>query len=74
MKSGGQMSSQSPVVWWYREVNCEENGHLHVSASFLPSVPIDKRLGGPQSRSVYQPRPSSAYLVAVRSEFSQFPS
>jgi hypothetical protein len=27
MKSGGQivgqMSSQSPVVWWYREVNCE---------------------------------------------------
>jgi hypothetical protein len=20
MKSGGQMSSQSPVVWWYREV------------------------------------------------------
>jgi hypothetical protein len=22
MKSGGQMS-QSPVVWWYREVNCE---------------------------------------------------
>jgi hypothetical protein len=27
MKSGGQiveqMSCQSPVVWWYREVNCE---------------------------------------------------
>jgi hypothetical protein len=27
MKSGeqinGKMSSQSPVVWWYREVNCE---------------------------------------------------
>jgi hypothetical protein len=23
MKSGGQMSSQSPAVWWYREVNCE---------------------------------------------------
>jgi hypothetical protein len=20
MKSGGQMSSQSPAVWWYREV------------------------------------------------------
>jgi hypothetical protein len=20
MKSGGQMSPQSPVVWWYREV------------------------------------------------------
>jgi hypothetical protein len=23
MKSGGQMSSQSPVVWWYREVFLE---------------------------------------------------
>jgi hypothetical protein len=27
MKSGGQidghMSPQSPVVWWYREMNCE---------------------------------------------------
>jgi hypothetical protein len=22
----GQMSSQSPVVWWYREVNCEVVG------------------------------------------------
>jgi hypothetical protein len=30
MKSGGQidgqMSSQSPVVWWYSEVNCEVVG------------------------------------------------
>jgi hypothetical protein len=30
MKSGGQidgqMSSQSSVVWWYREVNCEVVG------------------------------------------------
>jgi hypothetical protein len=30
MKSGGQndgqMSSQLPVVWWYREVNCEVVG------------------------------------------------
>jgi hypothetical protein len=26
MKSGGQMSSQSPVVWWSREVNCEVVG------------------------------------------------
>jgi (2Fe-2S) ferredoxin len=30
MKSGGQidghMSSQSPEVWWYREVNCEVVG------------------------------------------------
>jgi hypothetical protein len=26
MKSGGQMSSQSPVVWWYREMNCEVVG------------------------------------------------
>jgi hypothetical protein len=26
MKSGGQIDrqmSQSPVVWWYREVNCD---------------------------------------------------
>jgi hypothetical protein len=23
MKSGGQMLSQSPMVCWYREVNCE---------------------------------------------------
>jgi hypothetical protein len=23
MKSNGQMSSQSPVVWWHREVTCE---------------------------------------------------
>jgi hypothetical protein len=30
MKCGGQidgqMSSQSPLVWWYREVNCEVVG------------------------------------------------
>jgi hypothetical protein len=26
MKFDGQMSSQSPVVWWYREVNCEVVG------------------------------------------------
>jgi hypothetical protein len=30
MKSGsqidGQMSSQSPVIWWYRDVNCEVVG------------------------------------------------
>jgi hypothetical protein len=26
MKSGWQMSSQSPVVWWYREVKCEVVG------------------------------------------------
>jgi hypothetical protein len=26
MKSDGQMSSQSPVVWWYREVNGEVAG------------------------------------------------
>jgi hypothetical protein len=26
MKSGGQVSSQSSVVWWYREVNCEVVG------------------------------------------------
>jgi hypothetical protein len=30
MKSGGQMSSQSPVVWWYREVlrMCVEAGSV----------------------------------------------
>jgi hypothetical protein len=26
MKSGRQMSSQAPVVWWYHEVNCEVVG------------------------------------------------
>jgi hypothetical protein len=29
MKSGGQIDgqmSQSPVIWWYREVNCEVVG------------------------------------------------
>jgi hypothetical protein len=26
VKSGGQMSCRSPVVWWYREVNCEVVG------------------------------------------------
>jgi hypothetical protein len=35
MKSGGQMLSQSPVVWWYREVNCKVvgmciGGKLHI--------------------------------------------
>jgi hypothetical protein len=30
MKSGGQMSSQSPMVWWYREVvgMCVEAVHV----------------------------------------------
>jgi hypothetical protein len=27
----GQMSSQSPLVWWYREVNCEVVG-MYVEA------------------------------------------
>jgi hypothetical protein len=29
MKSGGQMSSHSPMVWWYREVNCEVVGVIY---------------------------------------------
>jgi hypothetical protein len=35
MKSGGQMSSQSPVVWWYREVVgiCVEAGPVLGSES-----------------------------------------
>jgi hypothetical protein len=54
MKSGGQMSSQSSVVWWYREVNCEVVGMcveevpvlgaevacLAVSASYLMYVTL----------------------------------
>jgi hypothetical protein len=38
MKSGGQidgqMLSQSPVVWWYREVNCD------VVGMFVEVVPV----------------------------------
>jgi hypothetical protein len=38
MKSGGQidgqMSSQSPVVWWYREVSCE------VVGMYVEAVPV----------------------------------
>jgi hypothetical protein len=41
MKSGGQidgqMSSQSPVVWWYREVNCEIVG---ICVAAVPSSTI----------------------------------
>jgi hypothetical protein len=39
MKSGGQMSSQSPVVWWCHEVKCQvvemcvEAGHVLGSES-----------------------------------------
>jgi hypothetical protein len=42
MKSGGQidgqMSSQSPVVWWYREVNCEAVGMSVVFLSVVTMV------------------------------------
>jgi hypothetical protein len=38
MKSGGQidgqMSSQSPVVWWYPEVNCEVGLELGLYSDF----------------------------------------
>jgi hypothetical protein len=39
MKSGGQFygqtSSQSPVVWWYREVNCKVVGMCVEADSLL---------------------------------------
>jgi hypothetical protein len=34
MKSAGQMSSQSPMAWWYREMNCE------VVGMFVEAVPV----------------------------------
>jgi hypothetical protein len=43
MKSGGQMSSQSPVVWWYREVNYEVVG-MCVEAVPVLGVESDKIL------------------------------
>jgi hypothetical protein len=35
MKSGGQMS---PVVWWYREVNCEVVGMCVEAGPVLGAV------------------------------------
>jgi hypothetical protein len=36
MKSEGQMSSQSPVAWWYCEVNCE----VEVVGKCVEAVPV----------------------------------
>jgi hypothetical protein len=41
MKSGGQMSSQSPVVWWYREVNCEVVGMCVEAGPVLGAKSVD---------------------------------
>jgi hypothetical protein len=45
MKSGGQidgqMSSQSTVVWWYREVNCEVAGMCVEAGPVLGAESVD---------------------------------
>jgi hypothetical protein len=41
IKSGGQMSSQTPVVWWYREVNCEVVGMCVKAVPVLGSESVD---------------------------------
>jgi hypothetical protein len=41
MKSGWQMSSQSPVVWWYREVNCEVVGMRVEAGPLLGAESVD---------------------------------
>jgi hypothetical protein len=45
MKSGGkfdgQMSSQSPEVWWYHEVNCEVVGMCVEAVSVLGAESVD---------------------------------
>jgi hypothetical protein len=41
IKSGGQMSSQSHVVWWYREVNCEVVGMCVEAAPVLGAESMD---------------------------------
>jgi hypothetical protein len=41
MKSGGQMSSQSPVVWGYREVNCEAVGMCVEAVTVLGAESVD---------------------------------
>jgi hypothetical protein len=44
MKSGGQIdgqiSSQSPVVWWYREVNCEV---VEICVEAIPVLGAEKK-------------------------------
>jgi hypothetical protein len=41
MKSGGQMSSQSPVVWWHREVKCEVVGMCVETVPVLGAESVD---------------------------------
>jgi hypothetical protein len=41
MKSGRQMSSQSPVVWWYREANCEVVGMSVEAVPLLGAESVD---------------------------------
>jgi hypothetical protein len=44
MKSGGQIDgqmSQSPVVWWYREVNCEVVGMCVEAVPVLGAESVD---------------------------------
>jgi hypothetical protein len=37
----GQMSSQLPVVWWYREVNCEVVGMCIEAVPVLGAESVD---------------------------------
>jgi hypothetical protein len=44
MKSGGQIDGQmsrSPVVWWYREVNCEVVGMCVEAIPVLGAESVD---------------------------------
>jgi hypothetical protein len=45
MKSGGHIDGrllfQSPVVWWYREVNCEVVGMCVEAVSLLDAESVD---------------------------------
>jgi hypothetical protein len=41
MKFDGQMSSQSPVVWWHREVNCEVVGMCVEAGPVLGAESVD---------------------------------
>jgi hypothetical protein len=64
---GGQMSSHSPVVWWYREVNCEVVGMcveaVPVSVDFLFNLRgLKIFVGGPYSARTMVLRSSCAGL------------
>jgi hypothetical protein len=44
MESGGQIDgqiAQSPVVWWYREVNCEVIGMCVEAGPVLGAESVD---------------------------------